>query len=139
MKSSQLAAILRQLADLVETLPESELASVSKALHGVLTKQGRNLGVQRRGGNLFNGIDLLSKRELAELIQAISAPLSFRSKDSQQDVASKVKTLLKKEPNYQRRVRNFLRHGRPTQGSPELESAFRSILRESDETSPSSN
>ena len=139
MKSSQLVAILRQLADLVETLPESELASVSKALQGLLTNKGKTLGVQRRGGNLFSVIDLLPKRELAELIQAISVPLNVRGKDSQQDVASKVKTLLKKEPDYQRRVRNYLRHGRPTHGSPELESAFRSILRESDETSRTSN
>ncbi len=139
MKSDRLAIILRDLADLIDNLPESELGTVSATLKGLMPKPGGMASNQRRGGDLFSLIDVLPKRELVDLIEGISAPLIFRKKDSQKDVASRIKSLLKKKPDYQRRVRNFLRHGRPTQGSAELERAFRSILRDSDEISTADN
>lgn len=139
MKASQFSALLRNLADLVDVLPESELDSVGKTLRELLSKTRVSLGASRRSGDLFEVIAVLPKRDLIVLTEAIAAPIMIQGKDSQKKVASKIRTLLRKEPDYQRKVRNFLRHGRRIQGSAELESAFRSILGEIDETSSTSN
>ena len=138
MRTHQLAALFRELADLLDLLPDADLQAVpgellklrSGAPASLPTKGSRK---PARKDNLLEEIGVLPKHELMEFIEGLQLPILVRRKDSTVDVASKVKTLLQRQPDYRRKVGYFLRRRRPPGGSQPLSKALDTLFGNRDE------
>lgn len=149
MKTHELASFLRDLADVLSYLPDTEVAEFPAVLEKQLSPQETTVpmpipGAERpkkRTSPVNNTDDVvktlytLSKRDVVSIINELDLGISVRNKDSSKDVTLKIKSYLNRNPSAARKIRSILKKKHSSSISEPLSKALDTLLGNRDEIS----
>lgn len=137
MKTHELAAFLKELAEALGQLPDMELTSLPEILKGAavypaalipVEEPKRTLGKVTPEDDIQRTLAKLSKREMLQLLDRANVRIRIRSKDSTNDAAKKIKAHLLKYPASAKQIQIALGKERSGLISQPLSKALETLL-----------
>jgi len=146
MKTHEFASLLRDFADMLDHLPDTEITAFPEALRSLSMPQEENVPLPlteteqpksrvSSDGDIFETLTTLPKKEIVAIIRDANVDIPIRVKDSGRDVALKIRTHLRRNPTVARKLRSNLKRRKTTVVSEPLSKALGTLLGNRDEVS----
>ena len=146
MKTHEFASFLRDLADALGRLPDTEMTSLPVLLQNLsLPKEQadpipapatpRSKRESPIAEGIYKTLSTLKKHEIASIVQESGLPVQIRPKDSANNALSKVRRYLLENPHAVRTLRSTLSKHQPHLISQPLSRALETLLGNRDEIS----
>ena len=146
MRTHELASVLRGISDVLSSMPDTEITSLSEMLKNSviysevpappqIVEKKPSTRTNASIDDIHETLASLPKKEVVALIDEASIPIEVRTKDGAKDAARKVRNHLTAHPSATRKVKSIIRRRHSDTVSEPLSKALGILLGDSDEVS----